>query len=47
MARRTPAKDKPSSHGWTPKRVAILQKLWLDGLSAGQIAKLLGGTTRN
>ena len=33
--------------GWTEERVATLKKLWLDGLSASQIAKQLGGVTRN
>ena len=33
--------------GWTDERVAILKKLWLEGLSASQIAKQLGGVTRN
>ncbi len=33
--------------GWTEDRVAILKKLWLEGLSASQIAKQLGGVTRN
>ena len=33
--------------GWTEERVEILKKLWLDGLSASQIAKQLGGVTRN
>ena len=33
--------------GWTEERVDILKKLWLDGLSASQIAKQLGGVTRN
>jgi GcrA cell cycle regulator len=33
--------------GWTDERVAMLKKLWLDGLSASQIAKQLGGVTRN
>ncbi len=33
--------------GWTDDRVATLKKLWLDGLSASQIAKQLGGVTRN
>ncbi|MBN8551654.1 MAG: GcrA family cell cycle regulator [Caulobacterales bacterium] len=32
---------------WTDERVADLKKLWLDGLSASQIAKQLGGVTRN
>jgi len=34
--------------GWTDDRVTVLKKLWLDGLSASQIAKQLGGgVTRN
>jgi GcrA cell cycle regulator len=33
--------------GWTDERVESLKKLWLDGLSASQIAKQLGGVTRN
>jgi GcrA cell cycle regulator len=33
--------------GWTEDRVSTLKKLWLDGLSASQIAKQLGGVTRN
>ena len=33
--------------GWTDERVELLKKLWLDGLSASQIAKQLGGVTRN
>jgi GcrA cell cycle regulator len=33
--------------GWTDDRVATLKKLWLEGLSASQIAKQLGGVTRN
>lgn len=34
--------------GWTEPRVARLKKLWLDGLSATQIAAdLKGGVTRN
>ncbi|MDO1559069.1 GcrA family cell cycle regulator [Brevundimonas sp. 2R-24] len=34
--------------GWTEERVGTLKKLWLDGLSASQIAKQLGGgVTRN
>lgn len=32
---------------WTEERVESLKKLWLEGLSASQIAKLLGGVTRN
>jgi GcrA cell cycle regulator len=33
--------------GWTEERVSLLKKLWLEGLSASQIAKQLGGVTRN
>jgi GcrA cell cycle regulator len=33
--------------GWTDERVDCLRKLWLDGISASQIAKQLGGVTRN
>ncbi|MEJ0060232.1 MAG: GcrA family cell cycle regulator [Terricaulis sp.] len=33
--------------GWTEERVNSLRKLWAEGLSASQIAKQLGGVTRN
>jgi GcrA cell cycle regulator len=34
--------------GWTDERVELLKKLWLEGLSASQIAGMLGeGVTRN
>ena len=34
--------------GWTDERVDVLKRLWLEGLSASQIAKQLGGgVTRN
>ncbi|HVY83712.1 MAG TPA: GcrA family cell cycle regulator [Caulobacterales bacterium] len=32
---------------WTDERVNTLKKLWAEGLSASQIAKQLGGVTRN
>ncbi|MEW5687478.1 MAG: GcrA family cell cycle regulator [Pseudomonadota bacterium] len=32
---------------WSEPRVTTLRTLWLDGLSASQIAKQLGGVTRN
>ncbi|HWA00930.1 MAG TPA: GcrA family cell cycle regulator [Caulobacterales bacterium] len=32
---------------WTEERVTTLKKLWAEGLSASQIAKQLGGVTRN
>jgi len=35
------------SFTWTDERVDYLRKLWADGLSASQIAKELGGVTRN
>jgi GcrA cell cycle regulator len=33
--------------GWTDERVELLKRLWLEGLSASQVAKQLGGVTRN
>jgi GcrA cell cycle regulator len=36
-----------SESGWSEIRVTTLSQLWLDGLSASQIAKQLGGVTRN
>jgi GcrA cell cycle regulator len=33
--------------GWTDERVEQLKQLWTDGLSASQIARQLGGVTRN
>ena len=39
---------KPRKNTWPDERVEILKKLWLDGLSASQIALKLGdGITRN
>lgn len=32
---------------WTDERVALLKRLWSEGLSASQIAAELGGVTRN
>ncbi|MEM6578600.1 MAG: GcrA family cell cycle regulator [Pseudomonadota bacterium] len=32
---------------WTDERVEKLKELWSDGMSASQIAKILGGVTRN
>ncbi len=32
---------------WSEPRITTLRALWLDGLSASQIAKQLGGVTRN
>ena len=36
-----------SESGWSETRVTTLSQLWLDGLSASQIAQQLGGVTRN
>src|ERR1700741_489771 len=36
-----------SDSGWSETRVTTLSQLWRDGLSASQIAKQLGGVTRN
>jgi GcrA cell cycle regulator len=35
------------TNGWTDERVSLLKNLWTEGLSASQIAKQLGGVTRN
>ena len=32
---------------WTDERVEMLKKLWIEGLSASQIARKMGGVTRN
>lgn len=32
---------------WDDKRIAVLAKLWADGLSAGEIQKQMGAATRN
>lgn len=32
---------------WTDDRIETLKKLWQDGVSDSQIAKQLGGVTRN
>ncbi|PKP62459.1 MAG: GcrA cell cycle regulator, partial [Alphaproteobacteria bacterium HGW-Alphaproteobacteria-8] len=32
---------------WTDERVEMLQQMWSEGQSAAQIAKALGGVTRN
>ncbi len=33
--------------GWTEERVEQLKLLWTEGLSASQIARVMGGVTRN
>lgn len=42
-----PGPAREAKMGWTDERVELLKKLWQDGLSASQIAKQLGGVTRN
>ena len=32
---------------WTPKKVSTLKGLWGKGNTAGQIASIIGGVTRN
>ncbi len=32
---------------WSDERIAVLKGLWRDGLSASQVAKALGGVSRN
>ncbi len=36
-----------SNIAWSDDRVTTLSKLWLEGLSASQVARQLGGVTRN
>jgi GcrA cell cycle regulator len=36
-----------SSSSWSAERVTALRQLWLQGASASEIAKTLGGVTRN
>ena len=33
--------------GWTDERVETLTKLWIEGLTASQIARIIGGMSRN
>lgn len=35
------------SRPWTDERIALLHKLWQDGLSCSVIANVMGGVTRN
>ena len=41
------AQPERSPMSWTDERVETLKKMWADGQSASQIAKELGGVTRN
>ena len=36
-----------TSESWTDDRVETLKQLWLEGLSAAQVARQLGGVSRN
>ena len=36
-----------SSSSWSAERITALRQLWLEGRSAAEIAKTLGGVTRN
>ena len=38
---------KVTAMSWTDERVDVLKRMWSDGQSASQIAKELGGVTRN
>lgn len=40
-------KRKGIAMSWTDERVELLKKMWAEGQSASQIAKELGGVTRN
>jgi GcrA cell cycle regulator len=43
-------RERPMSDAgftWTDERVELLRRLWLEGLSASQVAATLGGVTRN
>ncbi len=39
--------EKKKKPGWTEERVEVLTRLWKEGLSAAEIARELGGVTRN
>ena len=40
-------KTAENASGWTDERTELAKKLWNDGLSATEVAKRLGGVTRN
>jgi GcrA cell cycle regulator len=42
-----PARKPEIAMSWTDERVETLKKMWAEGQSASQIAKELGGVTRN
>src|SRR5690606_14615195 len=44
---RRPAKPERPAMSWTDERVETLKRMWNEGQSASQIAKELGGVTRN
>jgi GcrA cell cycle regulator len=43
----SPAFHDHAPNAWTEERVALLRKLWAEGLTAAAIASRLGGTTKN
>lgn len=47
LVRNGRGQGKGLAMGWNEERVTLLRKLWAEGLSASQIAKQLGGVTRN
>lgn len=40
-------KTRDNASGWTDERTELAKRLWQDGLSATEVAKRLGGVTRN
>jgi GcrA cell cycle regulator len=47
MRESVPAKPERPVMSWTDERVETLKRMWNEGQSASQIAKELGGVTRN
>lgn len=41
------APDASAQTGWTDERMEVLKRMWTEGFSGAQIAKKLGGITRN
>src|SRR5690348_9227335 len=47
MSRKEPQSPYHPSSQWTPERVTLLTKLWIEGYSASDIANRIGNLTRN
>jgi hypothetical protein len=47
MGRMAPSPNACTHQGWSPDRIDELRRLWAEGLSAAQVAKKMGGLTRN